>query len=293
MAATEPPAPRSAPSGGGSVLTRKVAGLPGWAWGGILIVGGYFGYKWWTSRQSGSAGTITTTTSSGAAATPSANAQTTVDLPGGVSYQGPPWGLSQILSTAPVDATTPSGGTYEGPGAGLAQFLSAISAPAQSTTPTSTSPTTTSSGQGSEPTSILPTGTSAGSGASSGSSGTSNGSANYNSQTALQPGYGAGVSQLEASDPAAFQNTSATPTAYDPYPATFNGVPINAGGGTAPASSTPTQSQLVSLSNVHAAQNAYAAGQKVYWIPPGSSTPEAVPEGFQTSAGDRNLYVEG
>lgn len=150
------PAPRApAPSGGGSILTRKFAGLPGWAWGAGLLVLGYVGYKYFAGKSS--AGSITTTTSSGGAKTPGANAQTTVDLPGGVSYQGPPWGLSQILSTAPVDATTPSGGSYEGPGAGLAQFLAAISSPASSTTPTSTSPTTTSGGQGSQPTSILPT----------------------------------------------------------------------------------------------------------------------------------------
>lgn len=127
MAETSPGGPSSVPSGpSGSKPAAKshdILGLPLWLW----IVGvaglGYLGYRWYQGRQASSSGNITTTTTSGSAPTPGANASSTIDLPGGVSYQGPPWGLGKILSTEPVSVTTPAGATYQGPGALLMQFI--------------------------------------------------------------------------------------------------------------------------------------------------------------------------
>ena len=106
-------------------MKKTYAGMPLWMW---LATGGlaaFVGFKWYKNKKANSpSGTISTTTTSGP---PPAvqTAQTNLSLPGGVSYEGPPWGLEQLLSTAPVSATTSQGDTYQGPGAELLQFISA------------------------------------------------------------------------------------------------------------------------------------------------------------------------
>lgn len=39
-------------------LKRKELGLPLWAWAGITAVVVYFGYRWYSNRSGGSAGTV-------------------------------------------------------------------------------------------------------------------------------------------------------------------------------------------------------------------------------------------
>lgn len=57
--------PPEAPPQQGSILTRKVAGLPGWAWAGVALVGGYLLYRHFTSSSSSSSSTGAATSTTG------------------------------------------------------------------------------------------------------------------------------------------------------------------------------------------------------------------------------------
>lgn len=99
----------------GNILTRKFAGLPGWAWAGVALVGGYLLYRHFTSSSastSSSTGmaTSTTGTSVGAGYT---------DLQPIILDQSPPGssinpGVPMIPGTTPTKTTTPSTSTFSG-----------------------------------------------------------------------------------------------------------------------------------------------------------------------------------
>lgn len=55
--------------------------------------------------------------------------------------------------------------------------------------------------------------------------------------------------------------------------------------------SSDTSFNLIPLANPSAAESAAANHQPLFWIPPGSTTPEQVPLGFVTTPGDRGLYT--
>lgn len=250
MAADDPtPAPPT--SSGGSFLSKTWLGLPTWSWLLLVGVGGYIVYRWYQANYS--SGSVTTTTSS--STTPPANATTTVDLPGGVSYQGPPWGLSQILATAPVDASTPNGGVYEGPGAGLAQFLDAINSTGSTSTSTSPSPSSPTSST-STPSTTLP----------ASSSGVPAGDSPYSLPTGDQSGAAIGPS-------------------YE--------VPTSQGGGSFPSIVTPVRGGTTTYSLLPSGQlsapMANPTGGESTISSPSASTLES--EGF-TDKGNGNYYNE-
>lgn len=203
-------------------MKKVYAGIPLWGWlasGGLAAV---LGLKWYQKKKaSSSSGVVSTTTTAGL---PPAvqTAQTNLSLPGGVSYQGPPWGLDKLLSTDPVSATTPAGATYQGPGGELLAFLNAI-APPPAPPAGQLQPPPVSSVPQSQPTSYVPPSSTEGSPVAA---------APVPVNPTSYPGYGAGLGDLVNNNPGILQNTSPTPTPQDPYPATYNGVPINVGGGT-------------------------------------------------------------
>ena len=87
--------PPEAPPQQGSILTRKVAGLPGWAWAGVALVGGYLLYRHFTSSSSSTStgmATGTTGTATGSGYTdlqPIILDQQTPAMPGNPGGQGP------------------------------------------------------------------------------------------------------------------------------------------------------------------------------------------------------------
>lgn len=113
---------------GGATGSGKVAGIDR-RWlivGGVAVVG-YLAYRWYKSRQANS----NPLSQFGPAGTSQVSsqiqqAQTTLDLPGGVAYQGPTWGINPLLASEPVSVSLPQGGTYKGPGADLLQVIGAM-----------------------------------------------------------------------------------------------------------------------------------------------------------------------
>jgi len=240
-------APEVPEPSGGSFLTRQVLGLPTWAWVLVAAGGGFLIYRYEKNKQN-SAQTVTTSSTTTA---PPANATTTVDLPGGVSYQGPPWGLNQILSTAPVDASTAAGDTYEGPAAGLLNFLQATQT---AQTPTSTTPTTGTSS--SPPSTTLPSSTS-------------------QPQQQPSPGAGAATAGIQVQNPTTARELVAQglPLADNPQ-----------------QTAQYTTASLQPIANPQAAASDFAAGTPVYWINPSGELQEAT-YGMATVPGDRTLYT--
>lgn len=121
-------------------------GVPKWAWYLGAAVVGFLAFRWYESRQASSTAattsTATTATATPASANPPSNIsqqQLQLQLPGGVSYQGPPWGLSPVLATAPITITEADGSQYSGP-ASDASILQALMTGTGQGTGQSTSP---------------------------------------------------------------------------------------------------------------------------------------------------------
>jgi hypothetical protein len=126
---------------GGSILTRKLGPLPGWAWVAIAVVGIYLYRKMTNTAATGSS----TVPTAAVAAAPTES----VTLPSGASYSGPAGvDLSGLLNAPPAGTanaptgtvsaptetiTLPNGASYSGPSGGPDVGILAASGPAPGT----------------------------------------------------------------------------------------------------------------------------------------------------------------
>lgn len=129
---------------GGSGLTGDWLGIPIWGWLAVGAVGLYLAYRWYQGRQASSTSSQTPSTMTVQTQPPASveSQKATLDLPGGVSYAGPPWGLQPLLASAPMSVTTSGGAQYEGPAEYVMEALGSR-APSSATGSPGTTPTST------------------------------------------------------------------------------------------------------------------------------------------------------
>jgi hypothetical protein len=106
------PAPTKPPAKGGSILTRKLGPLPGWAWIGIGVGAFYL----WKKHEASSAASTTAATTASSGDNGAALPTSDTTAPSGYAYQGPGVGTG---GSGPVP-TGAMAHTHHGRGSGVA-----------------------------------------------------------------------------------------------------------------------------------------------------------------------------
>ena len=113
------------PSAGGNVLTRKIGGLPGWAWGlGAVAIGGVYIWRKRSAAAAAAAATTAAGTTTGTTALPATTQAADYGAPGSFGGgQGLASVLSAIQGLQPVPpATTPAPGVATAAPSGQSQL---------------------------------------------------------------------------------------------------------------------------------------------------------------------------